>query len=267
MTGWDSAVGGERVARVTAEERATVEPRLTFLIDVDNTLLDNDAGKREMDRRLIALLGERLTARFWELYEVVRDEEGMVNMPLTVARFDADLGSAPGVDREEIQSRCRALADLVMGFPHDQFLFPRALEVITHLQRFGRVAILSDGDPTYQPSKIWRTGLYAAVDGAVLVFDHKDEHLAEVVAAFPADHYVLIEDKPEVISTVRARLTAPLTTVLLRQGKYAATVPPGPWAGAHLTLAAIDDLLDFDAMMLISAGSAGAASVAASSAV
>ena len=94
-----------------------MEPRLTCLIDVDNTLLDNDAGKREMDRRLVALLGERPAARFWELYEVVRGEEGMVNMPLTMARFDGDLAAAPGADREEMQTRCRQLADLVMSFP------------------------------------------------------------------------------------------------------------------------------------------------------
>lgn len=234
------------------------EPRLTFLIDVDNTLLDNDAGKREMDRRLVELLGARLAARFWELYETVRRDEGMVNMPLTVARFDADVAGTPGVDQQAMRGRCRDLADLVMSFPHDRFLFPRAKDVIAYLQRFGKVAILSDGDPTYQPSKIWRTGLYAAVDGAVLVFDHKDEHLAEVVAAFPADHYVVIEDKPDVISKVRARLPAPLTTVLVRQGKYAATVPPGPWAGAHLSLSAIGDLLTLDAAALVAAGSVGA---------
>ena len=101
----------------------------------------------------------------------------------------------------------------------------------------------------------------------MLVFDHKDDHLAEVVAAFPADHYVVIDDKPEVIRKVRARLNAPLTTVLPRQGKYAATVPPGPWEGAHLTLAAIDELLDLDAAALIAAGSARAATVAAHSAL
>lgn len=227
------------------------EPRLTFLLDVDNTLLDNDRAKEEIAARLRDLVGEAPARRFWELYEAVRHDGGMVNVPLTLARFEQDRGAAPtgaaaaagDVGRE----RRFALADLLMGLPYDGFLFPGALAAIAHLRRLGRVAILSDGDPTFQPSKIWRAGLDAAVDGNVLVFGHKEEHLAEVTAAFPADHFVLVEDKPEVIAKVRARIEAPLTTVLVRQGRYAATVPPGPWPGAHLTLEAIGDLRGLDA--------------------
>ena len=228
-------------------------PSLTFLIDVDNTLLDNDAAKTEMATRLRALLGEADEARFWTIYEAVRRDEGMVNIPLTLSRFDAEAGIDPAGPGQS--PRRFALADLVMAFPYAGFLFPGALEVLAHLRRLGRVAILSDGDPTFQPSKIWRAGLDAAVDGYVLVFGHKEEHLAEVAAAFPADHFVLVEDKPDVITKVRARLDAPLTTILLRQGKYAATVPQGSWAGAHLTLSAIGDLREMDAAAFVAAGS------------
>jgi len=152
-------------------------PRLTFLLDVDNTLLDNDAAKTELGARLAALLGEAGAARFWDLYEVVRAEVGMVNVPLTLARFEQDIGlgtdAAPegGTDRD----RRFALADLVMRFPYDRFLYRGALAAVAHLRAMGRVAILSDGDPTFQTSKIWRAGLDAAVDGAVLVFGHKEE--------------------------------------------------------------------------------------------
>ena len=227
------------------------EPRLTFLLDVDNTLLDNDAAKRELDARIAELLGPAWTSRFWELYEAVRRDEGMVNIPLTMARLEKDAGAAPTGAAAEAgalgRERRFALADLLMGFRYDRFLFPGALDAIAHLRGLGRVAILTEGDPTFQPSKIWRAGLDSAVDGYVLVFDQKITHLAEVVAAFPADHYVLVEDKPDVITEVAARLGAPLTTVLVRQGKYAATVPPGPWPGAELTLDAIGDLLGLDA--------------------
>ncbi len=101
------------------------------------------------------------------------------------------------------------------------------------------MAILSDGDPTYQPGKIARSGLGAAVDGHVLVYAHKEEHLREVTAAFPADHYVLVEDKPAVIAKVYARLDAPLTTVLV---KHAAASDPAIWPGPDLTFDAIGDL-------------------------
>ena len=176
----------------------------------------------------------------------------MVNIPLTLARFEAETGlAAPDLDAPAVRARRFALADLCMEFPFDRYLFPETLAVIAHLRRLGRVAILSDGDPTFQPSKIWRAGLDAAVAGYVLVFGHKEHHLAEVVAAFPADHYVLVEDSPRIITEVRQRLTQPLTTVFVRQGHYAATLPPGPWPGADLTLDAIGDLLALDAATLL----------------
>jgi FMN phosphatase YigB (HAD superfamily) len=213
--------------------------RLTFLVDVDNTLIDNDAAKREMDRALDELLGEEGSARFWKLYEDVRRDTGMVDIPKTLVRFE----QVSPLNREQRF----VLADLLMGFPYDRYLFPDALDTLAHLSEMGRVAILSDGDPAYQTSKIWRAGLDAAVGGYVLVYPHKEDHLAEVTAAFPADHYVLIDDKPAVITNVTARLTSPLTTVFIRQGKYADTVPPGLWPGATMTIDQIGELQSMDA--------------------
>ena len=214
---------------------------VTVLFDVDNTLLDNDRAKRELDERLAALLGQAGAARFWEHYEAIRVETGMVNIPLTLARYDEATEGMGDAGAAAERRRCRfALADLLMGLPYKEFLYPGALEVLAHVRRFARVAILSEGDPTFQPSKIWRAGLFPAVDGNVLVFDRKVEHLAEVVAAFPADHYVLVEDKPDILRAVRARLGGQVTTVFVRQGKYAAVelAPPLP----DLVLAAIGDV-------------------------
>ena len=189
----------------------------------------------------------------------------MVNIPLTLARFERAEGlDAPAaMDDEATRQRRFALADLLMGFPYDRFLFPGALDAVAHLRRLGRVAILSDGDPAFQPSKIWRAGIDAAVDGYVLVYGHKEEHLDEVVAAFPADHYVLVEDKPGVITKVRERLQLPLTTVLVRQGRYAAEVGAegGAWSGAHLTLERIGDLRGVDKATFLAAGTTDGAAV------
>jgi len=221
------------------------EPRLTFLLDVDNTLLDNDRAKADLAASLVDLLGQHAAGRFWELYEVVRTEQGMVNVPLTLARFEAEVGLTADANDDAVRRGRRfAVADLVMSFPYADYLFPNALAAVAHLRELGRVAILSDGDPTFQPSKIWRAGLDAAVDGAVLVFDHKEAHLDEVVAAFPADHYVLVEDKPDLLTSVRGSLGTRVTTILVRQGRYAATVPFGSWEGADLTLDRIGDLRD-----------------------
>ena len=253
--GADGSDGGDdRAPR--AQDR-----RVVFLLDVDNTLLDNDAAKAELDRRLRELVGEAETGRFWDLYEEVRHDTGVVSYPLTLARYDEDLRlrGQPTEAARAIEERRRALADLVMLFPYDQYLFPGTRETIAHLRRLGRVAILSDGDPAYQPIKIARSGLAAAVDGYVLVYAHKEEHTREILAAFPADHYVLVEDKPMVIAKMRARLPAPLTTVLVKQGKYAAAAATMSWAGADLTVEAIGDLRDLSFETFLGPGRAPAA--------
>ena len=228
------------------------EPRVVFLLDVDNTLLDNDAAKAELDRRLRELVGEAEARRFWDLYEEVRHDTGVVSYPLTLARYDDELR----LRGRALEERRRALADLVMLFPYERYLYPGTRETIAHLRRLGRVAILSDGDPAYQPIKIARSGLAAEADGYVLVFAHKEEHTRELLAALPADHYVLVEDKPMVIAKMRARLPAPLTTVLVKQGKYAAAAATLSWAGADLTVEAIGDLRGLSLETVLAAGRA-----------
>jgi hypothetical protein len=229
--------------RTGSEEKSGL--RLTFFLDVDNTLLDNDAAKEEMARQLVELLGETETICFWETYEAVRREEGMVDLPRTLVRF------LDGVTDRAIRF---SLADLVMGFPYDRFLFPATLATIAYLRTLGRVAILSDGDPAFQPAKIARSGLGQAVDGYVLVYPHKEEHVAEITTSFAADHYVLVDDKPTVIERVAARLPLPLTTIFVRQGKYAEAVPHGDWPGAGLTISEIGELRRFDAAAFAVAG-------------
>lgn len=232
----------------------TTPPRLTFLVDVDNTLLDNDAAKVELDRRLRGLLGEQETERFWRLYEEVREEAGVVSYPLTLARFHEETGlDEPAARDDAAQRELRfALADLTVAFPYADFLYPGVFEALVHLRSLGRVVILSDGDPAHQPSKIARAGLDAAVDGFVLVYPHKEEHLREATASFPADRYVLIEDKPDNIAKVRANLNAPFTGVLVRQGKYAAAVGAGSWASAEFTLERISEIIGLDREALLS---------------
>src|SRR3954451_15631404 len=134
----------------------TGSPRLTFFVDVDNTLLDNDGAKREMDRRMLALLGERDTARFWEIYEEVRGELTVVDIPLTLNRFGSEV--------DDLSVR-QILADIFMSFPFANYVYPGSGPAIAHMTTMGKVAILSDGDAIFQAAKISRSGLLAAVGG------------------------------------------------------------------------------------------------------
>ena len=196
------------------------ERRVTFLFDVDNTLIDNDRAKKDLSARMAGLLGAKGERRFWELYEEVRHDLGLVNIPLILARFGDELDADPSLEDDERRRLRFALADIVMGFPYGEYLYPGAMDAVRKAHALGQVAVLSEGDATFQPHKIWRTGLDPEVDGNVLVFDRKLDHLDEMTAAFPADHYVLVEDKPEILTVVKRALGPRVTTVLVRQGKY-----------------------------------------------
>ena len=196
------------------------ERRVTFLFDVDNTLIDNDRAKKDLSTRIAELLGVAGERRFWELYEEVRHDLGLVNIPLLLARYSDELDADSSLSDAERRRLRFALADLVMGFPYGEYLYPGAMDAVRKARKLGQVAVLSEGDATFQPHKIWRTGLDPEVDGNVLVFDRKLDHLDEMTAAFPADHYVLVEDKPEILTVVKRALGPRVTTVLVRQGKY-----------------------------------------------
>jgi FMN phosphatase YigB (HAD superfamily) len=218
----DSDDGDGALEEITlSDDRSDPAPRVTFLFDVDNTLIDNDRAKERLSAGIAALLGPEGERRFWELYEEVRRKRGLVNIPLILAEYGKDLEADPNLDAAERRRRRFALAEVVMGFPYKEYLYPGALEAVRMARAQGPVAVLSEGDATFQPHKIWRAGLDPEVDGNILVFDHKLEHLDELLAAFPADHYVLVEDKPDILAHVKRVLGPLVTTVLLRQGKYA----------------------------------------------
>lgn len=203
-----------------------------FLIDVDNTLLDNDKAKADVARAIRELVGADSAARFWSMYEEVRDECSVVDYPETLRRFRRAFPQ---------ENHLTEVDRAVLGVPFENYLYPRALDVIAHLWRLGEPAILSDGDRVYQPMKIERAGVLLAVRGNVLVYEHKEDHLAEVQRRFPATHYVHIDDKATLLARTRANLGDRVTTVHVRQGHYAAEVPTG--ASPDIVVERIADVL------------------------
>jgi FMN phosphatase YigB (HAD superfamily) len=205
---------------------------IAFLIDVDNTLLDNDRAKADVARTIGGLVGPDRAARFWAQYEQVRDECGVVDYPETLRRFRRAFGE---------ESRLADVDRAVLDVPFERYLYPRALDVIARLWQNGEPAILSDGDRVYQPMKIARAGLLLAVRGNVLVYAHKEDHLAEVQRRFPADRYAHIDDKAALLAETKASLGARVTTVHVRQGRYAAEDAGG--ARPDIVVDRIADLL------------------------
>ena len=187
--------------------------QLVFLIDLDNTLLDNDGVKKDMQAALLSILGERLAGEFWRLYEAVRKDLDIIDFYETFRR----LGEENPNDTDAVQ---RGL-DALMEWDFCGRMYPNALETLAHVKSMGTPVVVSDGDPVFQPSKIHQCGVTEAVDGRVLIFVHKEKYLPAVEARFKAEHYVLIDDKPGILMRSKASLGAKLTTVHVLQGKYA----------------------------------------------
>lgn len=210
---------------------------LVFLLDCDDTLLDNDALKADLDTRLGKLLGAQLNTRFWELYEEVRRDTEVVNYPVVLDRF------AQYCPDTALCDQARAI---IMDYPFAARLYPDTMAVLAHLRAIGTPAILSDGDPIYQPLKIEQSGLAAAVEGRVLVYIHKEDHLDEVMERWPAALHVAVDDKPRILAAIKRLRPDHFVTVQVRQGHYAAesvSYDPAP----DLDLAGIGDLLRYTA--------------------
>ncbi|HLJ68597.1 MAG TPA: HAD family hydrolase [Chloroflexota bacterium] len=207
---------------------------ITFLLDVDNTLLDNDGLKDHIAREIVRLAGTASAARFWQMYEAVRSEEDYVDYPTTVRRWAEEVGN-PILGRQ--------VNDMLEQLPFTEYLYPHALETIAHLRTLGTVAILSDGDQEFQPLKIRRSGLAAAVEGRVMIFVHKENELPAVFARYPAGHYVAVDDKPRIVSALERLCPVTFTTVLVLQGRYAEAGPSNP--PPDLIVSHIGDLRHF----------------------
>ena len=190
--------------------------KIIFWIDVDNTLLDNDQVKKELDAALQSEIGEKLSTRFWSIYEQVRQEKGLIDIPLSLTRLREQTSLA-----EMNELTYQHVLSLFDNFPFHRVLYPKALETLRYLCTIGTSVIVSDGDLAFQAEKIFNSAIADAVEGRVLIYPHKQDHLAEIMRLYPGDHYVMIDDKPSILADVKRMLGEKVTTVFVRQGKYA----------------------------------------------
>jgi FMN phosphatase YigB (HAD superfamily) len=185
---------------------------VVFLLDVDNTLLDNDRFGADLGDRLEQLFGAAGRRRYWEIFEELRDASGVADYLGSLQAFRSGLDDDPHL---------LGLSDFLLEYPFPALLFPQALAVIEHLRGLGRPVVLSDGDVVFQPRKIRRAGIWDAVQGAVLIYRHKERVLDHVERRYPAAHYVVVDDKPNLLASMKSLLGARLSTVFVRQGHYA----------------------------------------------
>lgn len=215
-----------------------------FLLDVDNTLLDNDRVTADLERYLIGEVGADRQERYWAIFEALRTELGYADYLGALQRYRAEHPRDPHV---------LCLSSFLVNYPFANRLFPESLDAVDHLAQWGPTVILTDGDVVFQPRKIERSGLFDAVEGRVLIYIHKDQELGDVEQRFPADHYVLVDDKVRILTAVKQAWGERLTTVFPRQGHYARDPQVATYPPPDLTIERIGDLLDYDLPALVPA--------------
>jgi FMN phosphatase YigB (HAD superfamily) len=216
-------------------------PTLVFLIDVDNTLIDFDYVKDDLDEHIKVQMGERVTSRFWELYERTREESGEINIPLALQWLREQTPLSELGDQTYLH-----VHSLFDNYPFFYALYPHALETLQYLRTLGLTVIVSDGDIYFQAEKIFNSAIAETVEGRVLLYTHKQEHLQEIMKQYPADHYAMIDDKPQILAESKLILGNKLSTVFVLQGKYAAGPKPENFT-PNMTVQHIGDLRNYSA--------------------
>ena len=216
---------------------------IVFLFDVDNTLLDNDAVQADLKAHLAEHYGAAARDRYWEILNNLVDELGYTDYLGALERYRVEALHRPEVLR---------MSSWLVDYPFAERLFPGALDVVRHVQQWGPAVILSDGDAVFQPRKVERSGLWRAVDGRVLIYIHKERELAYVERLYPADHYVLIDDKLRILAAVKTTWRERATTVFAKQGHYAFDPQiVRSYPAADRELARIGDLCGWDLNVIL----------------
>jgi FMN phosphatase YigB (HAD superfamily) len=183
-----------------------------FLFDVDNTLLDNDRVTADLKRFLVRELGESREKQYWQIFEQLRAELGYADYLGALQRYRA---------KHPRDSHILSVSTFLINYPFANRLFPDSLDAVDRAKQQGKAVIMSDGDAVFQPRKIERSGLMEAVESNILIYIHKEQELEDVERRYPADHYVLIDDKVRILDAVKKIWGKRVTTVFPRQGHYA----------------------------------------------
>lgn len=218
--------------------KRSVSAPIVFLFDVDNTLLDNDQVIADLSKYLKREVGLKRARCYWTFFERLREELGYADYLGALQRYRSENPHDP---------RLLTISHFLIDYPFANRLFPNSLDAVGRVKQWGQAVILSDGDVVFQPRKVERSGLFDAVNGNVLIYVHKERELDDVANRFPADHYVMVDDKLRILAAIKKIWGRRVTTVFMRQGHYA--LDPrilAAYPAADMCIERIGALLDYD---------------------
>ena len=211
--------------------------RIVFLVDVDNTLLDNDRIQEDIQRHLEREFGPQCRDRYWKIQEELFAQLGYRDYLGALQRYRIEHPN---------DVHLLTMSSFLVDYPFSERLFPGALDLLRRFRSWGETVILSDGDVVFQPRKVERSGILNAVEGRVLIYIHKEESLDDVSRRYPADHYVLVDDKLRILTAVKQVWGDRVTTVFPRQGQFAREPVISRYPAADVTVDCIGDLLGLE---------------------
>jgi FMN phosphatase YigB (HAD superfamily) len=221
----------------------SIPDQVVFLVDVDNTLLDNDRVIADLMRHLEREVGKERQRCYWTIFEQLRGELGYADYLGALQRYRMEYPRDPHL---------LVVSSFLVNYPFANRLYPNSLDVVDRLKEWGVTTILSDGDVVFQPRKVERSGLFDAVEGNVLIYIHKERELQDVEQRFPADHYVLVDDKLHILAAVKNLWRDRVTTIQPLQGHYAKDVKlQASYPPADITIDRIGGLLNYDRSALL----------------
>ena len=108
---------------------------VVFLLDVDNTLLDNDRVAADLRQHLMDAFGRDRQQRYWDIFEHLRQELGYADYLGALQHYRS---------KNPHDSHLLCLSSYLIDYPFAQRLFPDALDVLVGLREQGPVVIFSD---------------------------------------------------------------------------------------------------------------------------
>jgi FMN phosphatase YigB (HAD superfamily) len=207
---------------------------VAFFVDVDNTLLDNDRIQEDLKQHLLNEGGPACRDRYWAILERLFNDLGYRDYLGALQQYRVE---------HPHDLKLLSVSSYLVDYPFEKRLYPGALAVLKQFAAWGPTAILSDGDVVFQPRKVERSGIGEVVGDNVMIYIHKELELADVERRYPAEHYVMVDDKLRILAAIKASWQSRVTTVFPRQGSYAhdpealAAYPP-----ADVTVGSIGEL-------------------------
>ena len=142
---------------------------VVFLLDVDNTLLDNDRFGADLTAHLDHDFGEAERRRYWSIYDGLRDQLGYADYLGALQIFRSSSDNVPALLQ---------MSEFLLDYPFSQRLYPRAIAAIGHLRAMGIVKI--PGTPEGVPAI--EVSIFAGVPINVTLLFSCEQYLAAAEA-------------------------------------------------------------------------------------